>query len=315
MSAWAAYQLWSPGEQVTDGRHDRGENGIWIQHGWLGADEWFDRYDKDRTRFRSKEKLQELADLLRKNHVAHIYPHLCPTTDGGEISPVDDQQTSLFLDVLDDFEVYPWIGGVYERDVELDSPAWRQTFVGSIAGLLERHPRFAGVHLNIEPLPSGTPEYLGLLDEIRGALPSGKRLSIAAYPPPTIWHRFPEVHWEEEYFRQVAERADQIVPMMYDTALRKPKLYQRLMADWTEEVLAWSGDTEVLLGLPAYEDADVGYHDPETENLPNALWGIHAGLLRHHALPTNYRGVSIYCGWEMTEEKWRTFGNEFSKRD
>ena len=33
--------LWQPGLEVRDGRHDRGRNGVWLAHGWMGADEWF----------------------------------------------------------------------------------------------------------------------------------------------------------------------------------------------------------------------------------------------------------------------------------
>jgi hypothetical protein len=87
--------------------------------------------------------------------------------------------------------------------------------------------------------------------------------------------------------------------MMYDTALRVPKLYQQLMSTWTEQALNWSGDTGVLLGVPAYDDADVGYHTPKVENLENALKGIHAPLSRKADLPDNYLGIAIYCEWEM----------------
>ena len=95
--------------------------------------------------------------------------------------------------------------------------------------------------------------------------------------------------------------------MMYDTALREPNLYQRLMKVWTEQVLAWSGSASVLLGIPAYEDAGVGYHDPSVENIANALAGIHAGLEPTPALPQNYQGVAIYCDWEMNAQKWADF--------
>ena len=36
-----AYGIWSPGQIVEDGRNDLGQNGIWLQHGWLGDDAWF----------------------------------------------------------------------------------------------------------------------------------------------------------------------------------------------------------------------------------------------------------------------------------
>jgi hypothetical protein len=63
----AGYALWRPGQEVTDGRHDRERNGAWLQHGWLGDDGWFARYDKQdqKPRFRSDASVQELASLLR----------------------------------------------------------------------------------------------------------------------------------------------------------------------------------------------------------------------------------------------------------
>jgi hypothetical protein len=100
--------------------------------------------------------------------------------------------------------------------------------------------------------------------------------------------------------------------MMYDTALHQPKLYERLMADWTCEALAWSEGRPVLLGVPTYDDADSGYHDPKAENLVNALQGIHAGLARK-PLPAHYQGVAMYCDWETDTEEWRIFKERFVK--
>jgi len=96
----------------------------------------------------------------------------------------------------------------------------------------------AGVHLNIEPIPAGDTNLISLTAQIKAALPSGKILSFAAYPPPTYWHEFPDVHWEENYFKAIAKHCDQIVVMMYDTGLRNSKLYRKLMADRTVESLA-----------------------------------------------------------------------------
>jgi hypothetical protein len=97
---------------------------------------------------------------------------------------------------------------------------------------------------------------------------------------------------------------------MYDTSLHNPKLYRQLMKDWTTEVLLWYPHSEVLLGIPAFEDATSGYHDPECENIPNALAGIHAALSNADR-PVNYGGVSLYAEWEMTPEKWNTFETLF----
>jgi hypothetical protein len=304
---------WSPGRAVRDGRHDLRTNGIWIQHGWLGDDAWFERYQKDKALFQDDHKIQELADLLTSHGVRYVYPHVCPCDPSGRIAPVDPVQTERFLDHFGDFQVIPWIGGVLDVYCSPESPQWRASFVSSVADLLARHPRLAGVQLNIEPMPGGNPGFLILLDELRQAMPPGKIISVAAYPPPTPWHPFADIHWNEPYFRRVAQRCDQVVPMMYDTAIRLPKLYQHLMSGWTSDVLSWSEDAQVLLGLPVYDDAGVGYHIPDVENLPNALAGIHAGLSKYEVLPTSYAGVAIYCEWEMDEQEWRYFQEEFER--
>jgi hypothetical protein len=187
---------------------------------------------------------------------------------------------------------------------------WHSNFVHAAHTLLERHPRLAGVHLNIEPLPDGDQNFLKLLDEMRVALPVGKLISVAAYPPPTRWHPLPDVHWEEGYFREVASRCDHLAVMMYDAAQKIPKAYQRLMADWTAEVLDWSQGKSVLLGVPIYDDAGVGYHDPKVEYLRHALLGIHRGLSRK-PVPPHYQGVAVYCDWETSNPEWKYFREHF----
>jgi hypothetical protein len=101
--------------------------------------------------------------------------------------------------------------------------------------------------------------------------------------------------------------------MMYDAGQSIPKTYQKLMADWTVEVLTWSEGKQVLLGVPTYGDAGVGYHDPKVENLTNALLGIHRGLSRT-AAPANYQGVAIYCDWETLDAEWTSWRGRFCRR-
>jgi hypothetical protein len=309
-----AYFAWSPGVRIKDGRHDLRSNGIWIQHGWLGDDSWFKRNKKDKSKFRDVQKIQALSNLLKSHGVKFVFPHLCPCSPDGQIALSDPAQVERFLDCFEGFSVIPWIGGVLNTHCFLDSMEWRANFVSSIVELLRTHPRLAGVQINIEPIPTGNLQFLTLLAEIRGAMPKGKILSVAAYPPTTILHPFSDVHWEESYFRNVAQHCDQMAVMMYDTGLSSSKLYQYLMSKWTTEVLEWSGKTHVLLGVPAYNDPDVGYHSPKVENLKNAIMGINASLIRLEQLPENYSGIAIYCEWEMDEGKWNLLENEFGKR-
>jgi hypothetical protein len=310
-----AYLHWTPGLEITDGRYDLGRNGIWIQHAWMGDDKWFIKNNKkDKIgHFRNPENIKQLALLLHDHHIMDVFPHLCPTGKNGRIPDVNHEQVNLFLQTFRGFRVIPWVGGVLGVQAFPEREAWRRNFTESIRNLLLAHPEFSGVHINIEPCPSGNKDFLLLLDDVRKMLPKGKVLSVAAFPPPTILHPFEEVHWDREYYHEVSKRADQIVVMMYDTSMFLEKVYQALMSRWTKEVLEWSEGAEVLLGLPAYEDKNVGYHNPRVENIKNSLMGLHAGLISYKTLPKNYQGIAIYCEWEMDDSKYELLRTDFLK--
>jgi hypothetical protein len=310
----AAYIFWSPGAFVTDGSNDLGTNGIWLQHSWLGDDGWFARNRKNSAAFRDPERIRELARRLADHDILYLFPHLCPCTPEGKLASVDDAQTRRFLSEMDGFQVLPWVGGVLGKHVFLGSSTWRNQFIAAVVELLTTYPDFAGIHLNIEPMSSGNKDFLILLKELRRVLPEGRVLSVAAYPPPTILHPFSQVHWDREYFEKVAGEVDQLVIMMYDTGLRFEKLYINLMASWTEETVLWAGTTEVLLGLPVYDDRHSDYHSPRVENLRTALQGIHRGLKRFRPIPPSYRGVAIYSEWEMEPDEWTYLHEHFLRR-
>jgi hypothetical protein len=314
LAFFAGYWLWSPGLDIRDGRHDLGQNGIWIGHGWLAGDDWFVRNKNTNqiAHFRDPAQIRELADKLRRHHITDIFPHLCPVELHGKLPTIDPKQAERFLDEFAGFRVMPWIGGPNGAEVRLHEAKWRADFADNVRAMLTAHPRFAGVHLNVEPLPSGDTNFLQLVKALRAALPPDKILSVAAYPPPTRWHPFEDVHWNEAYFHEVANHVNQLVVMMYDAGQRNPKTYLKLMADWTPEVLAWSNGKPVLLGIPTYEDPGVEYHYASVENITNALLGIHRGLSRQ-PLPANYQGVAIYCEWETGEGEWQFFREHFLK--
>ncbi len=300
------YLLWTPG---AAGECNKGQNAIWLGHGWLGDDSWFRRNSRDSTPFRAPEKIAELMRHLKAQQIRFVYPHLCPALFTGPIASYDDSQGERFLDAAqkEGIEVIPWIGGVFGESARIEDSRWRTKFVASVAELLEKHPRLAGIQVNIEPLPSGNADFLLLLDELRPVL-KGRILGVAAYPPPTRWHPHPNVHWELPYIAEVAKRSEQMAVMMYDTAIKLEKFYVKLMTQWTKELqdALKDSDCTLLLGLPAYEDATSGYHHPAMENLSSAISGIHA------AKPSgNYIGCAIYCEWEMTREKWDVWRSNF----
>jgi hypothetical protein len=314
VAALGGLLFWPRGRDVRDGRHDRRHNGLWLQHGWLGDDLWFSLNDREhkKAELRADASVLALRGRLDEYGIHDVFPHLCPAQPDGSLLPVDRAATKRFLSIMAGKRVMPWIGGVLELSAHPERPEWRRAFVASALALLTRYPSFAGVHVNIEPCPSGHAGFLSLLDELGAALPAGKLLSVAAFAPPSLLHPFDDVHWSEAYYREVAKRAHQLVPMLYDTSLHFVMPYRGLVASWAQEVLEWSEGCEVLLGLPAFDDRDVGYHDPEVENLEHALAGVHAALHELPDVPATYRGVAIYADWTMDEAKWRILSDRFS---
>ena len=302
-AAALGYLVWQPGrgEPLPEFRN----NAIWIGHGWLGDDAWFARNARDPAEFRSEEKISALLRKLSDNRIRTVYPHLCPAQPNGKIAAYDDAQVERFLDLAEKYgiKVIPWIGGILGESARPDDDDWRRNFIASADELLKKHPRLAGVQINIEPLPGGDTGFLMLLDELRPIM-THKTLSVAAYPPPTGWHRFPNVHWQVGYIHKVADRCDQMAVMMYDTSIPLEKFYTDLMTDWTRTLAGATAmnDCELILGIPAYEDAGVGYHHPRAENISSALRGISGG-----DRSDRIGGIAIYCEWEMDENKWRNW--------
>ena len=295
------YVLWQPGSNKVLPKFEN--NAIWLGHGWFGDDLWFKRNKRNFEDFRSAEKIDSLFKKLADNDIKTVYPHLCPAQNNGRIAAYNDEQIELFLNIADKYKikVIPWIGGVLNESACPDNAKWCKNFISSIANLLKKHPRLAGVQVNIEPMPSGNKDFLVLLDEMKTVL-FDKTLSVAAYPPPTIWHRFPSVHWELHYLNEVGKRSDQMAVMMYDTAIPYRKFYINLYKIWIKDLFAALAEinTEILLGVPAYEDSGVGYHHPEVENISSALSAVSAS-----PLAKNINGLAIYCEWEMTDNKWQ----------
>lgn len=294
------YAIWFPGDNALKDSKNLQNNGMWIAHGWFGDRLWFKKYKKDPSDFdESKEYL--LVQKIENLRIGYLYPHLCPANAQGKIPEIDLEKLKKFPIKCPSVQIIPWIGGSTDSTVDLGDKNWKITFISSVKDLLSRD-EIDGIHLNIEPLTSGDQDFLGLLSEIN-KVKGNKILSIAAYPPPTVFHPHSSVHWDLNYYKSVCALADQVVPMMYDTALNYRKIYTNLVRQWTEEVITVSKDKQVLFGIPAYEDADVGYHNPRVENVFTAIPGIVSGI--NSAADARSFGISIYADWTLDDKEER----------
>ncbi len=295
------YLIWQPGSDRPFPEFK--ENAIWLGHGWLGDDGWFERNQRSKEKFRSEEKIEALFKKLAENKISIVYPHLCPAQFDGRIAPYDSNQLERFLTLAEKYHirVIPWVGGILYESARPDDRKWVKNFFASVEELFKNHPRVTGIHLNIEPMPDGNREFCDFLAGLRKVV--GERiLSVAAYPPPTKWHQYPNVHWGISYFAELSKHCDQMAVMMYDTAIPLEKFYINLMTDWTQSLagITQKNSTKLILGVPAYDDHGVGYHYPHVENMLSALRGISAA-----GRNCSIDGIAIYCNWEMDENEWQ----------
>lgn len=287
---------------------DRGENGVWLRRQWIqGGPE---------VEGREAELRQALVQAARSKGITRLYPFLGPMNEQGHpgwrsdagIQPYDAETAGTFFQAVraadPNLLVLPWTGGVLRQDVRFGDEACLAGFTAHAAKIVELGAH--GVQLNVEPLPSYTPGFIELLDATRAAMPEGAVLSVAAYPPTTPLHDFPDVHWTIPFLKDVCLHSDELAVMAYDTALRDRATYQGLVATWTEQLAANlpppdKGGCVWLVGVPAYED-DVGCHRPDIETVDVALRGVRDGLGRK--APEHFRGVAVYASWTTDETEW-----------
>jgi hypothetical protein len=300
--------------QTPSGQFDRSDNGIWLRRHWMHEGP-------------TPEDIAALVTGLRERGIRRIYPFLGPMdangwpgwrSKKGLVRYVPERAGAFLAEIkriAPDIRVMPWTGGNLASDVHLKDEAQRRAFVEHMRRIVALGAD--GVHLNVEPLPSWEPGFLELLREVKAAI-GDRTLSIAAYPPPTPLHPFPDVHWELPFLRDVCVAADELAVMAYDTAVTSPPVFRDLIAKWTVELAATlpppaEGGCEWLMGVPTYDD-DKGYHRPDVETIEHSLAGILAGLgsLR---VPEHFRGVAIYASFTTDQRKWAVYERQWRGRE
>jgi hypothetical protein len=288
------------------GEFDLGDNGIWLRRHWMHEGP-------------TKEEIAELVANLRARGIRRIYPFLGPMDANGwpgwrsksGLIPYDPGRAGAFLKeisrIAPEISVLPWTGGNLNMDVRLQDKDQRRGFVEHARQLVALGAD--GVHINVEPLPSWSPGFRELLQELKAAI-GDRTLSIAAYPPPTPLHPFPDVHWELPFLRDVCMDADELAVMAYDTAVTSPPVFTDLISQWTRELAATlptpaNGGCEWLMGVPTYDD-DTGYHRPDVETIEHSLEGIVRGL-QSGQRSEHFRGIAIYASFTTDERKWAVY--------
>lgn len=299
-------------EEGIEGRFDRGDNALWMRRHWIHGPGGYGAGEP--------RDLRRLARELSALGVRRIYPFVGPMDetgwpgwrDEGRIRRYEAERAQRFFAAMSEaapeVTILPWTGGNLGQDVRLHDEVLRARFAEHAARLVALGAH--GIHVNVEPLPDGTEGYLDLLRALREAIGPSAILSVAAYPPTTPLHPFRDIHWSLEYARRVCMIADELAVMSYDTALESTGAYERLVAEWTRDLLATlpthaDGGCELRMGVPTYEDDEL-YHRPDVETAEHALRGILHALASDDA-PRPLEGVAIYASWTTDAAEWATY--------
>ncbi len=292
-------------------------NAIWIGHEWVGEQ-------------KSDQEIQELISVLHAHQIDTVFVHVGPLNKEGTIDPKSYEYSLDFMDSVrkfdDSIQYQAWLGQIRNK-IDLADPEVRHN-IANLSMMLADLVDFDGIHFDIEPVWDGDAEFILLLEEVRGAISDEKIISVALaelIPGSILWltehiHTFENYNSEVNY-KNVAQYADQVVAMIYDTSIQNEWFYRWFVNEQTIRITDLLDGTEVFIGVPAYEYtedditdlegvdslADITWFNSEVENIENGLRGIVKGLNNFRSNEDNFAGVAIYSYWEMSDEEWMVY--------
>ena len=301
--AAGVYVAYAPYGDTAAHPFNQDRNAVWLEHRWL-------------EKPHSAEEMEQMFRFLDHHGIVYAYPHLIPFDSAGRLPLHNREQMRAFLasarQVAPNMKILPWVGGLrvgYKRSrpgtLDLGDLGQRQRIVAECRGLMDEG--FDGIHLNVEPVANGDDDYLALLRALRAAVGTGI-LSLSATRPGPVAPAFaPNFFWTADYYARIADAADQVVLMTYDTAIPTPSLYRRYVAYASATVtadLARSHRTRVLVGIPTYDE--YGFmHRKGVETPENALLGVVSGLRGRTG--GTFEGVALYAEWTTDPEDWAVY--------
>jgi hypothetical protein len=300
-----------PGTDFPGSHFNHGHNAAWLGVEWSMEPH-------------SAAKITTLADDLQQRQIDTVFVYVSYLKPTGEFNPTYDHArefVTAFKKTAPQIEVQGWLGVPVKVPpgtpgsfgyIDLSDPAIQRTIV-DFSQMVVQDLGFDGVHFDPEPILSGNAELLAILDKVRSTIGSEAHLSIAGRE---ITPLLPEADlifnrwftWRGDYYREIAERVDQIAVMAYDSHMPAEWLYEQWVR---QQVVALSNslkDTtvQIYLGVPTSEEKSSS-HDPAVENMTSGLRGTISGLNDADAQPGKITGVAIYPYWETTAAEWQAY--------
>ncbi|WP_433511093.1 hypothetical protein ACQP2T_45690 [Nonomuraea sp. CA-143628] len=280
-----------------------GNDALWLGHAWVDGR-------------RTEKDVERLAVRLRATGIKDLYVHSGPFEMDGRLDPAKYPRARNFIQwvrqYLPGLRVSAWLGQKVDGGLDLDNAKSRENVLAGVAAIMKTG--FDGIHYNFEPIGDGDREFLDLLGRTRQYT---KLLSISTpqiEPYPLI--RLParavighDKYWSSGYFREAAERVDQVAIMTYDSLTPLQSLYGGYVVRQATLALDLVPETKlVLVGAPAYHDHGLAWSDA-AESVAMAAQGAKLALTEHGR--RERFGLALYVDFAATEEDWREYTTEW----
>ncbi|WP_433597585.1 hypothetical protein ACQPXH_17450 [Nocardia sp. CA-135953] len=291
--------------------HTTGRDALWLGHAWLDGR-------------KTEADVSQLANILSGTGIKDLYVHTGPLEHDGSLRAELSPQARWFVQVahrmLPGVRVQSWLGDIVAPEFDglnLEDVASRDRATASANRVLDLG--FDGIHLDLEPVRSGSPGFLALLDQVHGM--TERRHVLLSASAPTI-DPLPGLHsaglvlaghgkwWSQSYFAQVTRRVEQVAVMSYDTAMPVLALYGGYVAQQTRLALQVTPpNVDLLMGAPAFWANDLG-HRGRAETVAGAIRGIRLGLDRTTPGRKAF-GVALYIDFAATPQDWADFRRDW----
>lgn len=289
--------------------YNTGHNAIWIGHEWVGE-------------AKTDKEVQELVQTLKSHQIDTVFVHVGPIEPSGNVSADRYRYAIQFVEQAEkfdkDIQYQAWLGQIRSK-IDLSDEEVRHN-VSNLSIILTEIVGFDGIHFDIEPVWDEDEDFILLLAEVREDLRDEKKISVALaelIPSAVLWfteyiYEFKNYNTEVNY-ENVAEYADQVVAMVYDTGIKSEWFYRWVVKEETIRITDLVDGKEVFIAIPAYNDATEAY-DPLIENVENGVRGIIDGLNNFRSSEENFAGVAIYPYWEIDDTEWEVYDQYWLKK-
>jgi hypothetical protein len=307
---WIAFSVQDIGTVSTSAR-SVGDDGLWLSHLWVDGR-------------KGPADVTALATELHGTGIKDLFVHSGPLSDDGSLNPALLPKAKWFVGAVHQqmpgVRVQAWLGQEItpEGKMDLESAATRARIVESVRYVLA--DGYDGIHLDFEPVGDADPGYLTLLDQLRPIVhAAGGLLSVSAEQvepvPGSRWAMEAVAGhgtwWSAAYLHQVAIRVDEVAVMAYNTALWSPSSYAGFVRDETAVALAAvPPDVALLIGVPAYHNANNLTHLESAETVGAAIRGVRLAL--PGGTPSGRAfGVALYMDYYATPADWEAYRSDW----